>query len=71
VVGGPSIPIGCFVTVWPGGPRPTVSNINFGAGDIVANSFVVGMTSTSGHGFINVFNYQTCDYILDITGYYS
>jgi hypothetical protein len=71
VVGGPGIPIGCFVTVWPGGPRPTVSNINFGAGDIVANSFVVGMTSTSGHGFINVFNYQTCDYILDITGYYS
>lgn len=71
VLGGANISNGSFVTVWPGGPLPTVSNINVGPGGIVANSFVVGMTANGGHGFVSVYNAQQCDYILDVTGYYS
>jgi hypothetical protein len=70
VLGGPNIPVGSFVTVWPGGPLPTVSNINLGPGAVVANTFVVGMTNVAGHGNVDVFNQQQCDYILDVTGYY-
>lgn len=71
VVGGPSIPIGSFVTLWPGGPQPTVSNVNVGPGGVVANSFSVGLGSSGGHGTVNVFNQQQADYILDVTGYWA
>jgi hypothetical protein len=35
-----------------------------------ANSYVVGLTDTGGHGQVSVFNFPECDYILDVTGYY-
>ncbi|MCU1396265.1 MAG: N-acetylmuramoyl-L-alanine amidase [Ilumatobacteraceae bacterium] len=71
VLGGPNISNGAFVTLWPGGPQPTVSNINVGPGGIVANSFTVGTTATGAHRTMNVFNAQQCDYILDVTGFYT
>ncbi|MCU1396266.1 MAG: N-acetylmuramoyl-L-alanine amidase [Ilumatobacteraceae bacterium] len=71
VLGGPNISNGAFVTLWPGGTQPTVSNINVGPGGIVANSFVVGTTAFAGHRTMNVFNAQQCDYILDVTGFYT
>ncbi|MCU1396264.1 MAG: N-acetylmuramoyl-L-alanine amidase [Ilumatobacteraceae bacterium] len=71
VLGGPNISNGAFVTLWPGGPQPTVSNINVGPGGIIANSFVVGTASVGGHQSISVFNAQQCDYILDVTGFYT
>jgi len=70
VVGAAGIPVGSFVTLWPGGPRPTVSNINVGPGTAVANSYVVGLGSTGGHGSVSVYNQSAGDYILDVTGYY-
>jgi hypothetical protein len=73
VVGAPGVPLGSYVTIWPGGPIPTVSNINFGPSSVtgaVANSFVVALTNVAGHGQLNVFNQSMCDYILDVTGYY-
>jgi hypothetical protein len=70
VVGAAGIPVGSFVTLWPGGPRPTVSNVNVGPGEVVANSYVVGLTSTGGHGSVSVYNQHAGDYILDVTGYY-
>jgi len=72
VIGGPSVPVGSFVTLWPSGPRPATSSISFGPGAIVANSFTVGLgPTTSGHGSINVFAQQQCDYIVDVVAYYS
>jgi len=50
---------------------PTVSNINFGPNSVVANSFTVGLSTPAGNGFINVFNLNQCDYILDVTGYFD
>jgi hypothetical protein len=73
VVGASDVPLGSYVTIWPGGPIPTVSNINFGPSGVtgaVANSFVAALTNVGGHGQLNVFNQSTCDYILDVTGYY-
>ncbi len=74
VIGAAGIPLGSFLTVWPGGTQPTVSNINFGPATVtgaVANSFAVALTSVGGHGSLNVFNLSACDYILDVTGYYK
>jgi hypothetical protein len=70
VVGAAGIPLGSFVTLWPGGPRPTVSNVNVGPGTVVANSYVVGLGSTGGYGSVSVYNQSAGDYILDVTGYY-
>ena len=70
VVGAAGIPLGSFVTLWPGGTRPTVSNVNVGPGAVVANSYVVGLGSTGGHGSVSVYNQSAGDYILDVTGYY-
>jgi hypothetical protein len=70
VVGAAAIPSGSFVTLWPGGPRPTVSNINVGPGTVVANAYVVGLGSTGGYGSVSVYNQSAGDYILDVTGYY-
>src|SRR5262249_54492914 len=70
VVGAAGIPVGSFVTLWPGGRRPTVSNINVGPSTVVANSYVVGLASTGGYGSVSVYNQSAGDYILDVTGYY-
>jgi hypothetical protein len=70
VVGAAGIPVGSFVTLWPGGPRPTVSNSNVGPGTAVANSYVVRLESAGGHGSVSVYNQSAGDYILDVTGYY-
>ena len=70
VVGAAGIPLGSFLTLWPTGTQPTVSNINYGpaaTSGAIANTFVVGL---EGHGNVNVFNLSACDYILDVTGYY-
>jgi hypothetical protein len=34
---------GGYLTLWPSGPLPTVSNLNYGPGVAVANSFTVGL----------------------------
>jgi len=71
VIGGPSIPVGSFVTMWPAGPRPTTSSISVGPGGIVANSFTVGLAPVTGHGYIEVFNLEQCDYIIDVVGFFE
>ena len=69
-VGGASAVPGAFLTLWPGGDQPTVSNLNYGPGLTIANSFVVGLAPVAGHGTVKVFNHSDCDYILDVSGYY-
>jgi hypothetical protein len=57
---------GGYLTLWPNGALPTVSNLNYGPGVAVANSFVVGL----GTGAVNLFNFRACQYIIDVTGFY-
>ena len=62
-----------YLTMWPGGFQPTVSNVNFGpsaATGAVANSFLVGLSPVGGHGTLKVFNSVPCDYLIDVTAYY-
>ncbi len=58
----------CFLTLWPdqGGPRPTVSNLNPLAGQIVAN---MTMTSLAEDYGFNIFsNVGRTDLVIDIAG---
>jgi hypothetical protein len=58
-----------FVTLYPSGAaRPTVSNLNYVAGQVVPNAFTVGLGSD---GAFNIFPQTTTHFIVDITGYYA
>ncbi len=73
VIGAAGTPLGSFLTLWPGGTQPTVSNINYGPAatlGAVANSFVVALSVNGTHRVVSVFNQAVCDYLLDVTGYY-
>jgi hypothetical protein len=73
-IGADGVALGSYITLWPGGGRPTVSNVNFGpstATGAVANSFVAGLADVSGgRRGINVYNNAACDFIIDVSGYY-
>ena len=58
-----------FVTVYPhGSTRPTASNLNFTAGQIIPNQVIVPVTD----GKVNLYNQAgSVDLLADITGYYS
>ncbi|MFD7260523.1 hypothetical protein [Streptomyces sp. NPDC059874] len=58
-----------FVTVYPNGqPVPTVSNLNFAAGDIVPNLVTVPVVN----GKVDLRNFAgSVDLVADVTGYYS
>lgn len=51
-----------FVTVWGGGPRPDVSNLNFGAGDTICNTSWVPVH----HGGIQIYTSAGADIIVDL-----
>ena len=62
-----------FLTLYPAGEAtPTASNVNYSAGQTVANSAIVPVGK---NGEINVFNggasAKSTDVIIDITGYYA
>ncbi len=58
-----------YVTLFPeGGSRPNVSNVNYVAGQVVPNSFTVGL---GGDGSLNIYSTASVDFIVDVTGYYS
>lgn len=67
VLGGPAAPVGSFLTLWPSGDRPTTASINFGPGSVVGNGVIVGLAA----GKINAFVQNTCDYIIDVMGYFG
>jgi hypothetical protein len=59
-----------FVTAFPGGAaKPTVSNLNFAAGQVVANLVTVGVGGT---GQVSLYNgsRSSVDLIADVAGYY-
>ena len=59
-----------FLTVWPsGGTKPEASNINFIAGQTVANLATV---KTGANGKISLYNHNApTDVVFDLLGYYS
>ena len=67
-VTGPATP--GFVTVWGGGTRPTASNLNFNAGQTVANQVVAPVGAD---GTVSLYNGAAGNIhlIADISGYYS
>jgi hypothetical protein len=65
---------GSFLTIWPGGPLPPVSNVNYGPPpvNVLATQFTSGLNpGAGGHGYVNVFNRTDADYLVDVVGYYS
>lgn len=58
-----------FLTVYPDGiPRPTASNLNFIAGQTVANRVLVGL----GSGAVDIYNLAgSTDLVVDITGWFG
>ncbi|MBA3321007.1 MAG: hypothetical protein H0T45_06115, partial [Pyrinomonadaceae bacterium] len=60
---------GGFITLYPSGvARPTVSNLNYVADQVVPNAFTVGL---GGDGAFNIYASSSTHFIVDITGYYS
>ncbi len=59
-----------FVTLYPtGADRPTVSNLNYVAGQIVPNAFTVALGP--GTGSFEIYVPNSIHLIVDITGYYA
>jgi thermitase len=59
-----------WVTIYPGeGTLPTVSNLNYVAGQIIPNSFVVGLGATNGNFRIRPTG--NIHFLVDIAGYFS
>jgi hypothetical protein len=58
-----------FLTVWPSGrTRPTVSSINFGAGEVVGN-FVFAEVGANGR--VSIYNHNgSTDVVFDVVGYF-
>lgn len=57
-----------YATVWPtGAPQPTTSNLNSYAGQVLANTVLVGAGT---NGAVSVYVSNVTDIILDITGYF-
>lgn len=58
-----------FVTVWPSGPRPNTSCLNFsGAPGATSNSVIVGVNDQGG---LSIYNSVTGHLIVDVTGYWT
>ena len=62
---------GGYLTLYPDGAnRPTASNLNFGAGQVIANAVIVPVSSD---GKIDVYNGSigSTNVLVDVVGYYS
>jgi hypothetical protein len=66
-LGQPNAINGSFLTIWAGGKQPPTSNINYGPGQVIANSF---FSLLSSDGKVNVFNRTDANYVVDVIGYY-
>lgn len=57
-----------FLTVFPHGtPRPFASNVNYAAGQTVANRVLVPLSG----GAVSVYSLQRADVVVDLAGYYT
>src|SRR5438270_661169 len=62
-----------FMTIWPADqPQPTVSNLNWVAGETIANRVMVGLGTGASAGKIKIYNSKgNVDVIGDVNGYYE
>jgi hypothetical protein len=60
---------GSFVSVYPQGPKPTSSNLNFGPGRTIANLVMSKLPAT---GYLELYNeVGSVDLVGDVIGYYA
>lgn len=60
-----------FVTAWPcGTPRPTASNLNYAAGQTIANLVVVDVMGRAATGSVCLYSSSAANLIADVTGYF-
>lgn len=64
-VTGPSA--GGCVTAYPCGARPSVSNVNYAAGDTIANAATVKLDA---EGYLCVYSKTATDLVIDVSGGY-
>jgi len=57
-----------YITAYPCGNRPNTSNLNFSAGQAVANG---AMVSLSGSGTLCIYSYETVHLIVDVNGWWG
>jgi hypothetical protein len=60
---------GGYMTLFPGGTRPSTSSINFTKGAIIANFAVTGTTTTSTTDTVSIYSAATSHVLLDITAF--
>jgi hypothetical protein len=60
---------GGFMTLFPGGTRPSTSSINFTKGAVIANFAVTGTTTTSTTDTVSIYSAATSHVLLDITAF--
>jgi hypothetical protein len=59
-----------YVTAYPAGAtQPTASNVNFGAGQAIANRVIVPVNPTTGQ--VTLYSSSSTDIIVDVSGYYT
>jgi hypothetical protein len=62
-----------LLTVYPfNAPRPTASNLNFGASTVIANLVTVTLGANAGQGWINIYNsIGRVGVVVDVEGYFT
>ena len=62
-----------LLTVYPfNTPRPTASNLNFGASTVIANLVTVTLGANAGQGWINIYNsIGSVGVVVDVEGYFT
>ena len=58
-----------YIAVYPSGvSRPPAANVNYAPGQVVSNTYTVGLGSD---GAFNIYAYSTLDFVTDISGYFA
>ncbi len=61
-----------WIAAWPYGEvQPLVSNLNFKAGDVLANSAILKIGQAGASKDFSVYTTSTTHFVADVTGYYS
>lgn len=57
-----------FLTVWPGGTRPTASSLNWSPGQTIPNAVTTKVDAT---GTVDVYASGSADVVIDVAGYFT
>lgn len=59
---------GGWAVVYPSGPRPLTSTMNFAAGQAIANGVFVGTSTVLGYHCVRIYTNTDAHFVLDVTG---